>query len=204
VTTTATTLGLEPLSGLIGARVDVDLARLLAEPDLQDELRAAFLEHLVLVLPEADPTHEQHLALAQIFGEPEPPEDYNPAHPDHPDICVFDSAGGYTADKWHSDVTWKGVIPIGAVLRTETGRKLLFVNDTFTRHIVNLPLEESRAVLPFLIRHVARPEFTYRHTWSDGDVVIWDNRATQHYALNDYEERRIVERVQIKGTAPRP
>lgn len=259
-TTASTALRPVPLSGLIGARIDVDLSRLLEDPALQEEMRSAFLEHLVLVLPEADPTHEQHIALARIFGKPEPPEEYNPAHPDHPEICVFDSAGGYAADKWHADVTWKDVIPIGAVLRMrqapsrggdttwsnchaaydalsggmkklldnrralheisvdpdhrtehpvvvthpETGKKLLFVNETFTRNIVNLPPEESQALLPFLTRHIARPDFTYRHSWSEGDVVIWDNRATQHYALNDYDDRRIVERVQIKGSAPRP
>jgi hypothetical protein len=57
------------------------------------------LEHLVLVLPSLDPTPEQHLAVARIFGTPEPPEDDNPPHPDHPEICVFDSRGGYKADK---------------------------------------------------------------------------------------------------------
>ena len=260
MTTTATALRVEPVSGLIGARVHADLDALLDNSSLQAQLREAFLEHLVLVFPEAYPTPEQHISLAAVFGEPEPPEAYNPARPDFPYICVFDSAGGYTADKWHADVSWKDVIPVGAVLcmrqapsrggdtvwsncaaaydalsggmkkllegrralheisadpdhRTEhpvvvthpeTAKKVLFVNDTFTRHIVNLPLEESRAVLPFLTRHVARPEFTYRHAWSEGDVVLWDNRATQHYALNDYDERRVVERVQIRGGAPQP
>ena len=68
--------------------------------------------------------------------------------------------------------------------------------------IVNLPPDESDAILPFLIRHAHRPEFTYRHRWSEGDVVIWDNRATHHYAVFDFAGRRIVHRVGIAGTAP--
>jgi taurine dioxygenase len=80
-----------------------------------------------------------------------------------------------------------------------TGRPVLFVNDIFTRKIVNLPPEEAEAVLPFLMRHVSRPEFTYRHRWSEGDLVVWDNLATQHYALFDYDERRVIDRVAFTG-----
>ena len=58
---------------------------------------------------------------------------------------------------------------------------------------------ESSAVLPFLIRHIGRPEFTYRHRWTEGDVVIWDNRSTQHYALFDFKGQRVVERVHVAG-----
>ena len=60
---------------------------------------------------------------------------------------------------------------------------------------MNLPPDESDAILPFLKNHVQRPEFTYRHTWAEGDIVIWDNRSTQHYALDDFEGRRVVHRV---------
>ena len=247
----------EPASGLIGATLGgFDLDAVLADADQQQRLRGALLDHLVLVLPRLDPTPDQHVALARVFGRPEPPEDYNPAHPDHPEICVFDSSGGYKADKWHADVTWKEVIPDAALLcmRTnppaggdtlwsncyaaydalsngmkqllegrravhdispehqtehpvvvthpDTGRKVLFVNEVFTRKIVNLPPDESDALLPFLMRHVHRPEFTCRHRWAEGDVVIWDNRATQHYAVFDFEGRRVVHRVGIAGTAP--
>jgi len=80
-----------------------------------------------------------------------------------------------------------------------TGRKLIYVNEIFTRGIVNLPPNESAAILPFLIGHVQQPRFTYRHTWSDGDVVIWDNRSTQHIALPDFQGRRVVHRVEFHG-----
>jgi taurine dioxygenase len=46
---------------------------------------------------------------------------------------------------------------------------------------------------------VSRPEFTYRHRWSEGDLVVWDNLATQHYALLDYDERRVIDRVAFTG-----
>lgn len=78
-----------------------------------------------------------------------------------------------------------------------TGRKLIYVNEIFTRGIVNLPPGESSAILPFLIRHVQQPQFTYRHSWSEGDVVIWDNRCTQHIALPDFHGRRVVHRVEF-------
>ena len=89
------------------------------------------------------------------------------------------------------------------VTHPETGREVLFVNEIFTRRITNLPPDEGEAILGFLLRHVSRPEFTYRHRWHDGDVVIWDNRATQHYALFDFEGRRVVHRVGVAGGRPR-
>ena len=46
---------------------------------------------------------------------------------------------------------------------------------------------------------MTRPEFTYRHTWAEGDVVAWDNRSTQHYALFDFDGQRVVERVHLAG-----
>ncbi len=83
----------------------------------------------------------------------------------------------------------------------ETQRPVLFVNKIFTRRLTNLPLEESNAILPFLLNHLTRPEFTFRHRWDDGDVVIWDNWSTQHYALFDFAERRVVHRISLDGQA---
>lgn len=95
----------------------------------------------------------------------------------------------------------EGVAAVHPVVRTHpvTGRKLLYVNETFCRGIVNLPPSESEAVLGFLLRHVSEPRFTYRHTWDEGDVVIWDNRCTQHYAVFDFEGRRVVHRVGFRA-----
>ena len=51
--------------------------------------------------------------------------------------------------------------------------------------------------------HASRPEFTYRHHWEPGDLVLWDNRAVMHYAIRDYDEQRIMHRIVIKGGKPR-
>jgi len=70
----------------------------------------------------------------------------------------------------------------------ETGKKILFVNPGFTSHIVELHSRESRALLDFLFDHMTQPEFLYRHRWSERDLVMWDNRCTMHYAIDDYED----------------
>jgi taurine dioxygenase len=68
----------------------------------------------------------------------------------------------------------------------ETGRKLLFVNESFTSHIEGLTKSESQALLDLLYRHSIRPEFTCRHRWSAGDICFWDNRCTMHYPVDDW------------------
>lgn len=240
-------------SGRIGASVEMDLDHVLASADAQTELREALWEHQVLALPALHPTVDQHLALAGVFGAPAPREGQNVGHPDNDAITVFDSEGGYKADQWHADATFRPDPPMGAVLcmrqnpavggdtmftntyaayealsggmkklldkrrarhditsdmGTEhpvvishpvTGKPALFVNRIFTRGIVNLPAEEGDAILPFLLNHLTRPEFTYRHQWSEGDVLVWDNWSTQHYALFDFDERRVVHRVALVG-----
>ncbi|MBT2211266.1 MULTISPECIES: TauD/TfdA dioxygenase family protein [Actinomadura] len=84
----------------------------------------------------------------------------------------------------------------------ETGRRSLFVNRAHTSHIAQLSRNESDALLQFLYEFSTAPEFTCRHRWRDGDVAIWDNRATQHYAVDDYAERRTGLRVVVLGDSP--
>ncbi len=85
----------------------------------------------------------------------------------------------------------------------ETGRKGLFVNPGFTSHLVGVSDAESRGILDLLYAHLTRPEHTIRHRWAPGDVGIWDNRATAHYANNDYTRTRVMARVTIRGDRPR-
>jgi taurine dioxygenase len=91
------------------------------------------------------------------------------------------------------------------VVRThpETGEQSLFVNSVFTSRIKGLRREESRAILEFLHRHIQKPEFCVRWRWRRGSLAFWDNRCTQHYAVNDYlPERRVMRRATIYGERP--
>jgi taurine dioxygenase len=81
----------------------------------------------------------------------------------------------------------------------ETGRRALYVNRLFTSHVVQLSRGESDSLLEFLFAFAERPEFTCRHRWTVGDIALWDNRVTQHYALNDYTEPRLGQRVTVFG-----
>ena len=84
----------------------------------------------------------------------------------------------------------------------ETGRKALFVNTNYTRHIVGLPDDESERLLFRLFGHATRPEFTYRHRWQRNDLVLWDNRSVMHYAIGDYDEPRVMHRIVVKDGEP--
>lgn len=84
----------------------------------------------------------------------------------------------------------------------ESGRKVLYVNESFVTRIVELEALESAAVLSMLFRHVERPDFTMRWKWSPNDVAVWDNRSVQHYAVPDYETTRRMQRIVIAGVRP--
>lgn len=91
------------------------------------------------------------------------------------------------------------------VVRThpETGEDGLFVNFGFTERIKGLRRKESDAILGMLFEHVTKPEFQVRWRWSDNAVAFWDNRVTQHYAVNDYlPARRVMNRATILGERP--
>jgi taurine dioxygenase len=89
-----------------------------------------------------------------------------------------------------------------------SGRKVLFVNPQFTIAIQDMDERESRSLLDTLFQQALIPEYQFRHRWAPHTIAMWDNRAVQHYAVNDYyPQRRIMERVTIKGgpvTGPAP
>ena len=85
-----------------------------------------------------------------------------------------------------------------------TGRHMLFLNPTYVVRLDGMSEEESRPVLEAVQRHAIRPEFTCRFRWSEGCVAIWDNLATQHYAVNDYQGHdRLMFRTTFGGPSPR-
>jgi taurine dioxygenase len=90
-----------------------------------------------------------------------------------------------------------------------TGRKALYVNEHFTRRIVEMSAAESDSLLTYLTRWVSQPRFTVRHSWTQGTIAMWDNRCTQHFVLNDFVGERIIQRVtimgdEVNGVAPSP
>ncbi|GAA4352142.1 TauD/TfdA family dioxygenase [Variovorax defluvii] len=91
------------------------------------------------------------------------------------------------------------------VVRThpETGRKALFVSEHFTTRIVDLPQDESDALLAELFAHGTKPEYVYRHRWAPHDLVFWDNRSVMHLAAGTPDHlRRKLYRTTIEGDTP--
>ena len=91
------------------------------------------------------------------------------------------------------------------IVRThpETGRKSLFISGIAIRSLEGMTREESHPILEFLKEHAIRPENTCRFRWKPRSIAFWDNRCTQHYALNDYHgQRRVMHRVTVAGERP--
>ena len=94
------------------------------------------------------------------------------------------------------------------VTHPHTGRKALYTN-AYTKRLENMTVEESQPILDFLARHAARPEFSCRFHWTAGTVVMWDNRVTMHYAIEDnlgtesgHGYRRVMHRATFAGERP--
>jgi taurine dioxygenase len=86
----------------------------------------------------------------------------------------------------------------------ETGERVLYPG---VAHIVvdieGMTAAESRSLLDFLFAHATRPDGMYRHRWQPGDVLVWDNRTTMHYAVHDYgDDQRDLVRMMIEGERP--
>ncbi|WP_420620096.1 TauD/TfdA dioxygenase family protein [Candidatus Poriferisocius sp.] len=98
----------------------------------------------------------------------------------------------------------EAVVAVHPMVRVhpDTGAEALFVNGNYVTRIDRWTLEESRPLLEHLYGVIGRYENTYRHRWCSGDLVIWDNRLTQHAVVGDVAgEERVLHRVTIAGSA---
>lgn len=123
----------------------------------------------------------------------------------HSNHHIFGAAGVYkqqgdAAELFRNEqLTSEAVHPV-VITHPLSGRRALYVNPAFTLRFEDWSGEESSALLTYLYRHATRPEYTCRFRWSEGAVAIWDNRATWHYALNDYHgQRRLLHRITVAG-----
>lgn len=99
----------------------------------------------------------------------------------------------------------QGYVSEHPVVRThpQTGEKALYLSRVHTTRFADMTEAESRPLIEYLADHAVRPEFTCRVRWEPGAVTVWDNRVTQHFALNDYQgKRRRMRRVTLAGDRP--
>ncbi len=99
----------------------------------------------------------------------------------------------------------KGLKATHPAVRThpETKRQLLYVNRAHTTHFENWTIEESQPLLEFLCQRIEQPAFSCRFKWQPGSLAFWDNRACQHFPLNDYDGYlRKMLRVSLAGDRP--
>ena len=90
-------------------------------------------------------------------------------------------------------------------IHPDTSRPALYVNPHFTIAFEDMTGAESQPLMRYLCRRATRPENVYRHRWRRGDVLIWDNRCTMHYAVRDYDDTtpRLMHRTTAAGDRPR-
>ena len=85
----------------------------------------------------------------------------------------------------------------------ETERKTLYLSRSHTVNFKGMTEEESKPLMDYLIAHQVRPEFTCRVRWAPGTLTVWDNRCTQHNAVNDYHgQRRRMRRLTVGAQTP--
>jgi alpha-ketoglutarate-dependent taurine dioxygenase len=114
---------------------------------------------------------------------------------------VESDAGGRLHNPDAADALDDVIHPV-VITHPLSGRKILYVNAAFTTGIRGWSREESMALLMPLYTHALQERFITRFNWEPGSIAFWDNRATWHYALNDYQgERRVMHRITLEGCA---
>lgn len=111
-----------------------------------------------------------------------------------------DDASGLKGRYNNPELATQDAVHPAVIRHPNSGRKALYVNPGFTLRFDGWTDEESKPLLNYLYQHAVRPEFTCRFKWQNGSIAFWDNRATMHYALNDYHgQRRLMHRITVEG-----
>ena len=113
---------------------------------------------------------------------------------------LFDNSEEGRKDRQHFELLYPPQLHPVVRVHPVSGRKVLFVNPQFTLAIKDMDERESRLLLDTLFHQALIPEYQFRLHWAAHTIAMWDNRSTQHYAVNDYyPQRRFMERVTIRG-----
>ena len=142
----------------------------------------------------AGPDSNRHYGRgSKIIGSPVAKPDSAGIEP--PENRDFDMGGSYQSPVWKETGYEHPLVKI----HPETGIKSLFVNFMYTRSFANMTIEESMPLMNYLYRWCERPEFQFRFRMEVGSIAMWDNRAVNHVAVNDYQGyRRECRRIQLK------
>ncbi|MGE0798890.1 MAG: TauD/TfdA dioxygenase family protein [Lautropia sp.] len=282
------TIAVRPVTGVIGAEIrGVDLSRPLT-PRQWEEIRRAYVEHLVIFFPDQQLDHAAHEAFSARFGELTRAHMLHGVEGSAYVQKVFRKAtdtGRVNGESWHADGSYLERPYAAVVMRADrvpdfggdtgfsnmilayeqlsegmrsllegrcavhsatrmygsayhaskrrfdpghiandpaliaegdrevvhslvqthpmSGRRHLYLNRLYVQRIDGMTEEESRPIIDYLCEHAARYEYTCRIRWTDGQVLVWDNRAVLHKAVNDYagKERRMY-RTTIAGGRP--
>lgn len=122
----------------------------------------------------------------------------------HSNVHVFSAKamnGHERASVFNHEGVGEAVHPV-VITHPLSGKRALYVNPGFAIRFEGQSPEESRPLLHALFAHALKPDFAARFHWQKGSIAFWDNRATWHYALNDYHgEERVMHRITIKGVS---
>ena len=280
-------LNVEPLTGVLGARLSgIDL-KTDVDKELLASLRAAICEFEVVIIPDQSLTPEQQVEFSHLLGPYSPVPFVKPLD-EHTEVIKVVKEGTEPeafnfGGVWHSDFSFLPIPPAFTILyaidvpsvggdtvwasntaaysqlddktqtllngmigihsasasyspdqqelhsqlsnmtietsekaeatqehplvckHPETGKPSLFFNPTYVRGLKGseLETEEEENLMKWLNQWTTGIQFTFRHKWSSGDLVIWDNRSTQHIALNDYKgTRRELNRTTASDSVP--
>jgi taurine dioxygenase len=122
----------------------------------------------------------------------------------HSSRHVFSATAQYARDVagriGNSELATQDAVHPVVIRHPETDRKTLYVNRGFTLRFEGWTEAESKPLLDYLYAHAAQPQFHMRFQWRKGSIAFWDNRATWHFAINDYHgERRLMHRITLEG-----